>query len=68
MASEAYDEANARRYADPSMRLPDGAHCEDCRHFSYCARLISAKPYWVTCDWAPSRFSQRAETSEGAGQ
>ncbi len=66
MSEATYSEAKARQYADPSMVLPEGKHCGDCVNFDRCARPISAKPYWVTCDWAPSRFRQRASAERGA--
>lgn len=41
---------------DPSMLLPDGKACRDCRHQRRCVAMFGAKPENTWCDFAPSRF------------
>ena len=45
---------------DDDMKLPAGKTCEDCRWYSRCEWLISCEPSNTTCDWAPSRFVEKA--------
>ena len=47
-----------------TMDLPTGKTCGDCFHFKRtCEWLISCNPGNVTCDWYPSRFTQKQEVA-----
>jgi hypothetical protein len=49
-----------RPWWDESMTNPAGKCCDDCDHFARCCDFLGdviGNPY---CDWAPTRFEQRA--------
>lgn len=46
--------------SDPSMALPAGKTCSSCAHFRRCGMLFGCSPSATTCDWAPSRFVEKA--------
>lgn len=49
----------SERASEPSMKLPDGRTCRDCRHLAKCRFLISREGDEIECDWSPSRFAVR---------
>ena len=52
-----------RDYA-AEMKLPEGKTCADCRHFERtCRWLISYKGHETSCDWHPSKFSEKEKAS-----
>lgn len=54
-----YDPVAARKYAHPSMLLPEGKACRDCIRFAGCVRFFGCRAEAVTCDWSPSHFYPR---------
>ena len=46
--------------ADDDMKLPAGKTCGDCRHVAHCLAVYGIKAENTTCDFAPSRFEDRA--------
>lgn len=54
--------------ADPSMALPMGKTCSACAHYRRCVMLFGCSPSAATCDWAPSRFVEKAPPPPGRAE
>lgn len=48
-----------KRGKEPEMDLPEGKTCGDCKHFYRCFKIYGHIAEDESCDWAPSRFSQK---------
>lgn len=46
------------------MNLPEGKTCGDCVHARRCTMMFGHIPADEVCDWAPSRFREKAATQE----
>ncbi len=44
------------------MKLPEGKTCGECIYFGHCKGLFGCPPTNTSCDWHPSRFTQRCPT------
>ena len=53
-------ERAAMKRAGDDMDLPAGKTCADCYHFKRCNAIYGHIAADEVCDWAPSRFVQRA--------
>ena len=45
--------------APDNMDLPDGKTCNDCVHCRRCTLMFGHIPADESCDWAPSRFTEK---------
>lgn len=41
------------------MDLPEGKTCGDCAHMRRCLLMFGHIPEDMSCDWAPSRFTEK---------
>jgi len=52
---------------DSTMQLPEGKHCSDCVHYSYCVKLFKCLPTNIECDFSPSKFFAKSVESSFIG-
>ncbi len=50
--------------SDDDMKLPAGKTCGDCRWYSRCEWLVGCESSNTECDWAPSRFVEKAREEQ----